>query len=106
MAIELRSYQDVQGRKPFDRWLSDLRDIGARARILQRLSRLEAGLLGDAKPVGSGVLELRIDHGPGYRVYFGRHGDALVLLLIGGDKRTQAADIAKAKDYWNDWKDR
>jgi len=104
--VELRSYQDAQGRKPFDAWLDGLRDATAKKRVLQRLTRLEAGLFGDAKPVGAGVLELRIDYGPGYRVYFGRHGTALVLLLIGGDKRMQDADIARAKSYWNDWKNR
>lgn len=67
---------------------------------------MQAGLLGDCKPVGGGVQELRIDYGPGYRVDFGRHGSELVLLLAGGDKRTQQRDIEHAQDNWQDWKRR
>lgn len=81
----------------FRAWLRELRDVRAQERIAQRLSRLGVGLFGDAKPVGGGVLELRIDHGPGYRVYFARQGDLLVLLLCGGDKGTQRRDIKRAK---------
>ncbi len=77
-----------------------------RARIAQRLTRLEAGLFGDCKRVGTGVMELRIDYGPGYRVYFARHGATVILLLLGGDKRKQEHDIAQAKSYWQDFKTR
>lgn len=104
--IELRSYQTADARRPFDAWLAGLRDPAAKARVGVRLARLRFGNFGDCKPVGAGVLELRIDHGPGYRVYFGRDGDELVLLLVGGDKRTQATDIGKAKEFWNDYKTR
>jgi putative addiction module killer protein len=80
----------------FAKWLGGLRDRQARARIQVRLDRLALGLAGDVKPVGSGVSELRIDHGPGYRVYFKRKGDDVVILLAGGDKRTQERDIQRA----------
>lgn len=77
-------------------WLDGLRDERARARVLVRVERLLAGNAGDVRPVGEGVSELRIDYGPGYRVYFVRRGQALVILLAGGDKGSQAADIRKA----------
>ena len=80
----------------FAKWLGGLRDRHARARIQVRLDRLALGLVGDAKSVGSGVSELRIDYGPGYRVYFKRKGDDVVILLVGGDKRTQDRDIRRA----------
>jgi len=70
------------------------------------LLRVEAGNFGDCEPVGDGVTELRIHVGAGYRVYFGRHGKTVVILLCGGDKGSQAADIKRAKDYWADWKRR
>jgi putative addiction module killer protein len=80
----------------FARWLAGLRDDRARARIQARIDRLEIGNPGDVKPVGESVLEMRIDYGPGYRVYFIRRGETLVILLAGGDKRTQDRDIAMA----------
>jgi putative addiction module killer protein len=80
----------------FARWLSGLRDSKAKTRINVRIDRLALGNPGDVKPVGSGVSEMRIDYGPGYRVYFIRRGQLLIVLLAGGDKRTQAKDIAKA----------
>ncbi len=82
--------------RTFDRWLLDVKDLSARSRILARLDRLALGNPGDVKPVGSGVSELRIDYGPGYRVYFTQRGPVIVLLLCGGDKRTQAGDIKRA----------
>jgi putative addiction module killer protein len=81
----------------FANWLRKLRDEQARARIQIRIRRLSLGNFGDVKPVGEGVSELRIDYGPGYRVYFHQTETSLVLLLVGGDKKTQDADIAKAK---------
>ncbi|NKL24842.1 type II toxin-antitoxin system RelE/ParE family toxin [Agrobacterium rhizogenes] len=81
----------------FANWISRLRDARARARIVQRIDRLSAGNPGDVKPVGEGVSELRIDHGPGYRVYFVRDGTVVIVLLCGGDKRTQSKDIEQAK---------
>ena len=77
-------------------WLDGLRDILARARILVRIERLAAGNPGDVKPVGEGVSEMRIDYGPGYRVYYKKHGREVVILLAGGDKRSQASDIKTA----------
>ena len=87
---------DVRKTEEFAHWLDGLGDLRARARVQVRIERLEAGLVGDAKPVGEGVSELRIDYGPGYRVYFTRRGEALLILLAGGDKRTQSRDIVKA----------
>ena len=81
----------------FARWLDDLRDIRARARVQSRLERLAAGNPGDVKSVGEGVSEMRIDYGPGYRVYFTRCGNEVVILLVGGDKSTQNTDIKTAQ---------
>ncbi|WP_430911436.1 type II toxin-antitoxin system RelE/ParE family toxin [Methylobacterium sp. sgz302541] len=81
----------------FDAWIKGLRDERAKARIALRIDRLALGHAGDVKPVGEGVSELRIDHGPGYRVYFVLRGEALIVLLCGGDKGSQDRDIAKAK---------
>jgi putative addiction module killer protein len=89
--IELRKAEE------FARWLDDLRDLRARARVQVRIERLAAGNPGDVKAVGKGVSELRIDHGPGYRVYFTRRGRAEIILLAGGVKSTQAADIGTAQ---------
>ncbi len=87
---------EVRQTENFMRWLAGLRDGRARARVNARIRRLSIGNPGDAKPVGSGVSEMRIDYGPGYRVYFIRRGEALVILLAGGDKQTQDQDIAMA----------
>ena len=106
MPVELRYYQTADRGLPFPEWLAGLRDREARSRIRIRLARLRAGNLGDCEPVGEGVLELRIDWGPGYRVYFARVGNVIVLLLCGGDKRTQNKDIERAKDYFRDYKSR
>ena len=80
----------------FAEWLDGLRDLTARARIQVRIERLAGGIAGDVKPVGEGVSELRINHGPGYRVYFKKHGRQLIILLVGSDKGTQANDIRTA----------
>ncbi len=87
----------------FDGWLRGLRDRQARARILVRIDRLTAGNPGDIKPVGGGVSEVRVDYGPGYRVYLMQKGTVLVVLLAGGDKSTQVADIARAKAIAQEW---
>ena len=104
--IEIRHYQSAEGEQPFTDWLHDLKDQQARARIRVRLDRLALGNFGDCEPVGGGVIELRIDWGPGYRVYCARLGQMIVLLLCGGDKRTQKKDIKRAKDYFEDFKNR
>lgn len=93
---------DIRKTTEFVRWLDDLRDVRARARVLARIERLAFGNAGDVKPVGEGVSELRIDYGPGYRVYFTKHGRDMVILLVGGDKRTQAADIKTAQSLARD----
>lgn len=87
---------EVRQTEEYARWFDGLRDRRARARIDVRIRRLSLGNPGDVKPVGEGVSELRIDYGPGYRVYFVQRGEALIILLAGGDKRTQERDIAKA----------
>lgn len=105
-AIELREYKTKDGRNLFREWLSSLRDREARVRIRTRLSRVRLGNLGDTKSVGQGVSELRIPYGPGYRVYLGRDGDRIVLLLCGGDKRSQRQDIIEAQKHWADYQER
>jgi putative addiction module killer protein len=96
---------DLYRSETFDYWLRGLRDLRARARIEARILRLSQGNPGDVKPVGSGVSEMRIDHGPGYRVYFTRRGPAVILLLCGGDKGTQDKDIERAIAIADDWSD-
>ena len=86
----------IRKSETFAKWLDGLRDVRARARVQVRIERLAAGNAGDVEPVGEGVSELRIDYGPGYRVYFKKHGREVVILLAGGDKRTQSADIKTA----------
>ena len=88
---------EVRQTERFATWLAGLRDVRARARILKRLDRAGQGDLGDVAPVGGGVSEMRIFYGPGYRVYFVQRGSALIVLLCGGDKSSQAADIEEAK---------
>ena len=87
---------EIRKTTVFARWMEGLRDLRARARVQVRIERLAAGHAGDVKPVGEGVSELRVDYGPGYRVYFTKRGLTVVILLVGGDKRTQAADIRTA----------
>jgi putative addiction module killer protein len=95
---------EVRQTDVFARWLEKLGDIKARFRVIARIRRLSLGNLGDVKPVGGGVSELRIDYGPGYRVFFQKRGGSLILLLVGG-KKTQAADIARAKKLAKEWAD-
>jgi len=104
--MEIFRYQCDNGSEPFTEWLNGLRDKAAEARIRVRLLRVGAGNFGDCEPVGDGVMELRLHVGAGYRVYFGRHGMSVVVLLCGGDKSSQAADIKRAKDFWAEWKRR
>lgn len=84
----------------FSAWISTLRDLTARAKILVRLKRAEQGNFGDSEPIGDGLSEMRIDFGPGYRIYYGREGAVAYLLISGGDKSTQKADIKRAKEMW------
>lgn len=102
---EIEVFRAKNGGVPFEDWLEDLKDKKAVARVLARLARVRQGNLGDCKSVGGGVSELRVDYGPGYRVYFGQKGRTLVVLLCGGDKRTQDHDIRLAKQYWHEFKE-
>lgn len=103
---ELRHYLDPEGRDLFAQWLDGLKAQQAKARVAARLLRLHNGNFGDCKPVGEGVWELRIDWGPGYRVYYAMAGKQVILLCEGGDKRKQPADIGRAISRWNEWRQR
>ena len=100
---EVEEYLTEEGRSPFGEWIDNLRNRNARARIRVRLDRLSLGNFGDARGLGGGLHELRLDYGPGYRVYFGRAAGQIVLLLCGGTKQTQSQDIQLARDYWLDY---
>ena len=93
-------YTDEHGRSPYGEWLAGLRDNRAKARVIMQVDRMELGLLGDVGAIGDGLSELRVHHGPGYRVYFGKESNREYLILLGGDKSSQSADIQKAKAYW------
>jgi putative addiction module killer protein len=99
-------YADSNGKSPFEAWLTKLKDVKGRAKIKARIDRLSLGNLGDSRPVGCGVSELKIDFGPRYRVYFSEVGKTIILLLCGGDKSTQKQDIQKAQTYLEDYKGR
>jgi putative addiction module killer protein len=101
--IELREYLDQADRSPFRRWFDDV-NAQAAARVAIALNRMEAGNLSNAKSLGEGVSEYRIDFGPGYRIYFGRDGSALIILLCGGTKKRQQRDIQLARAYWSHYK--
>ncbi len=96
----LQYYLEDDGTAPFTEWLSNLRDRDAHARISARLNRVKLGNFGIIKALGDGVTEIKIDYGPGYRLYYAMNGKTIVLLLIGGDKSTQKQDIKLAKTYW------
>lgn len=103
---ELRIYVTENGQVPFTEWLTSIRDTRARAKIRVRLDRVSLGNLGDCHSVGERVQELRVNYGPGYRVYFGQEGTAIVLLLCDGDKSTQTRDIETAQVYWREYRRR
>lgn len=106
-ALQVLYYQMADGRRPIEEWLDALSaDKMAFAAIQTRIDRIERGLTGDWKSVGGGVFELRVDYGPGYRVYFGRDGLKVIILLCGGFKGTQSRDIKTAKKYWSDYEKR
>ena len=99
------SYEDALGRSSFDAWFNKLPPVAA-AKVAVTLTRLERGNVSNVKSVGAGVHELKIDHGPGYRVYFGRDGDMVIIVLGGGTKKKQRADIKAARSRWRDYKAR
>lgn len=105
MTIHYRTavyYRDPRtGKEPAKEWLSSLKDLTSQAKIYARIERTEAGNFGDHKSVGRGVMELRINFGPGYRVYYALDGESIILLLAAGDKSSQNKDIAMAKAYWD-----
>jgi putative addiction module killer protein len=102
--VEVRHYINNAGKDVFDEWLSELTDPRAQAKIAVRINRLAAGNFGDCKSLGRGLYEFRIDWGPGYRIYYAMIGQRCILLLCGGDKRKQAADIERAVAYFDDYK--
>jgi putative addiction module killer protein len=104
--FDIRHYITRDGKDLIDGWLRKLRDLQAKAAIIRRLNRLEQGNFGDFKPLRDGVHELRIDVGPGYRVYYARSGKTVMLLLCGGTKRSQDVDIDRACDCWREWQSR
>ena len=104
--IEVRHYLNRAGKDVFEDWLTELADPRAQAKIASRINRLVAGNFGDCKPLRQGLCALRVDWGPGYRVYYAMIGRESVLLLCGGDKRKQAADIERASGYLRDYKAR
>ncbi len=101
---EIQNYVTANDRVPFLEWLNSLKDVKGKAKIKERLKRVRLGNLGDYRSLGEGVFELRINYGPGYRVYFGQVGEIIVLLLCGGDKSSQEKDIRKAQEYWIDYR--
>jgi putative addiction module killer protein len=103
MEIEIEIYETSSGKRPFETWFEDIREILTRAKILTRLDRLKLGNFGDCKVIGEGVCELRIHYGPGLRIYYAKIGNKVVLLLCGGDKGSQVKDINKAKEYLKDY---
>jgi putative addiction module killer protein len=104
--MEIAHYLTADGHDPVQDWMDAVRDMRARVAILRRLERMKVGNFGDHKFCRDGVWELRIDTGPGYRVYYAQAGQTLVLLLCGGDKRSQRSDIERASAYRQDWERR
>jgi putative addiction module killer protein len=103
--IEVREYLDAEGNSPYAKWFDRLNVVAA-VKVTTAAHRMEQGNFSNVKGVGAGVYEYRIDFGPGYRIYFGKDGDRLVILLAGGTKKRQDADIAAAKEHWRDYKRR
>jgi len=103
--LQVTEYVDAQGRRPFGRWFDRLDSLAA-IKVTAALDRMGRGILSSTKGVGAGVLEYRIDSGPGYRIYFGRDGETLIVLLGGGTKRGQQGEIETAKRLWQDYRRR
>lgn len=106
-SFRVLQYQTADHRRPFEEWLNrHVADVRAFTAIQSRIDRIARGLFGDWKSIGDGVFELRIDIGPGYRIYFGREGQSVIVLLCGGYKGTQHREIEVAKKYWRDYEKR
>ena len=103
---QIEEYITAEGRVPFSQWLKSLNDRKTRARIRVRLDRLSMGNLGDCRSLGGSLYELRLNYGPGYRVYFGEVGERVILLLAGGTKKSQQRDIVQARNFWTDFRRR
>ncbi len=103
---DVKYYETENGEKPFQKWLDGLKDTASRAKVHIRIDRARLGNFGDTRAVGEGVHELKINYGPGYRIYYAIDGKQLLLLLLGGDKSNQSKDINQAKAYWKDQKRR
>jgi putative addiction module killer protein len=106
LVYDIQHYKTLAGKNVYMEWRKRLRDHKAALSMDRRLNRVQLGNFGDHKPVGGGISELRIDIGPGYRIYYAVHEQQIVLLLCGGDKSTQSNDISNAIENWNDWKER
>ncbi|HEX8502638.1 MAG TPA: type II toxin-antitoxin system RelE/ParE family toxin [Pyrinomonadaceae bacterium] len=104
--IHVKLYRTKDGRTPFRTWITSLRDVDGRNRINAKITGLKLGNTSNCEPVGEGVSELKIDFGPGYRVYFAKRGKSLIILLCGSDKDDQHSAIKQAKKYWADYKSR
>ncbi len=102
----VKEYLTTEGRNPFRSWLEDLKDIKAQCIIDAKIINIRRGNFGNYKAIGNGVMEFKIDYGPGYRIYFGFDGNVLVILLCGGTKKTQDKDIRKSHEFWDDYKGR
>lgn len=108
MQIKIRSveyFKTLSGKEPARDWLTNIKDKLTQAILYKRIRQAGEGQFGKSRNLGDGVWELKIDYGPGYRVYYAIHGDELILILMSGSKSTQSADIKKAKTYWMQWKD-
>lgn len=101
--LEILNYHTADGKCPYKEWFDSLNDVSTQQIIDARLTRVERGLLGECNFIGNGVIELKFRFGAGYRIYFGRQGRRLIILLCGGDKSSQNKDIKKALEYWEDY---
>lgn len=106
MEYTIKVYETMSEKRPFQKWLDDLSDMKTRTRIELRIDRLKMGNLGQCEPLSGGLYELKIDMGPGYRIYIGKIRSQIILLLCAGDKKSQKKDIVKAREYLKDYKTR
>ena len=106
MEIEIEIYETPNGKRPFERWFKEIQEIRCRAQVRFRLERLKVGNFGDCKTIGEGVQELRIHYGPGFRIYYSKIGNTIILLLCGGEKKSQTTDINRAKEYLKEYQSR